>query len=217
MYRTALLSLLVAAAGPSFAQDLTGPEAATLPRILDSLCIDLIADEIGCEQVLLLASETEPDWADLVILGDWRADPPSPPRLVARAVAFNGHLWGAAPWLEQAENGSLRLHSERIGWGRFPWHQVLTIAYRDDVFRVVGYTYTLRDRGTAGGMHCDLNLLTGDFTAFAETHDPATEQNTVVLDETGRMDPVFLSLSDWPLDRSEFPPCRAASEAFRQQ
>ena len=127
MTRTAIGLALLACVFPvtAQAQELSPTESEILPRLIDSLCIDLVEESNGCEQVMVLASATVPDRADLVILRDWRTEPASEPMLIARNLAFNGAMWGMAPELDRAENGSLLLSSEQTGIGRFPWFQTL--------------------------------------------------------------------------------------------
>ncbi len=177
------------------AQELTAGEAAVLPRLIDSVCIDLVEDSNGCEQVIVLANAASPDRADLMILRDWRTEPASEPLLIARNIAFNGAMWGMAPELDVAENGSLLLSSQQSGIGRFPWFQTYTIAYRDDRFVLAGFSYSTYDRAMGGGMNCDVNLLTGDYQVNAWSIDPETEDEVVALEETGQSDPLDLDVA----------------------
>lgn len=79
----AILAVLTAL--PATAQNLRPEEAATLPRIIDHQCLDLIEDMIGCENVILLAGEE--DAADLLILPDARDTENTAPILIARNFA----------------------------------------------------------------------------------------------------------------------------------
>lgn len=200
-----------AAAQPA---DLSETEAQILPRVIDSLCLDMIDERLGCEQAMLLASETQPDRADLVILTDWRDDPPSVPLLVARNVAFNGSMWGMAPRLEAAENGSLRLQSEQSGIGRFPWVQTFTIAYRDERFVLAGFSYSTYDRAAGGGMTCDINLLTGDYTVEAHSLNLETEERIQTLSETGQTDPLDLDVANLGTNAPFPAPCEMGMAAI---
>ncbi len=183
-----LLSLFSIVSTPALAQpSLPQAEGAVLPRLIDSLCEDFVREHNGCEQVILLASETEPDQADLIILTDWRTDPASAPLLIARNIAYNGAMWGMAPSLERAENGSLLLRSEQSGIGRFPWFQTLTIANRDGGFVLAGFSYSSYDRARGGGMSCDVNFLTGAYMVEATRVDPESLDEVVVLEETGTL------------------------------
>lgn len=211
------LALAIALAGPqAFAQSgaLTETEALVLPRLIDSLCIDMVEDRIGCEQVMLLASETQPDRADLVIVSDWRDDPASVPLLIARNVAFSGSMWGMAPRLEEAPNGSLRLISEQSGIGRFPWFQTFTIAYRDERFVLAGFSYSTYDRIAGGSMSCDVNLLTGEYTVEATSVDPETEDYVQTLSETGQTDPRDLDVANLGTNAPFPAPCEAGIAAI---
>lgn len=81
--------------------------------------------------------------------------------VVARNVAWVGGI-GQVPNLTLASNGSVQLNSMNDSVGRDRWHLILTIAYRNDAYRIAGYTYQWFDtldpdnNGT-----CDVNLLTG--------------------------------------------------------
>ncbi|MET1410825.1 hypothetical protein ABVF61_01060 [Roseibium sp. HPY-6] len=77
-------------------------------------------------------------------------------------IAWRGGAYGQSPWLEASGNGSLKVYSENSAIGRSRWEQVLTIAYRNSIFVVAGYTlsyYDTLDEAMSGT--CDVNLLTG--------------------------------------------------------
>ncbi|WP_179381165.1 hypothetical protein [Jannaschia marina] len=175
--RLALPLALLAA--PLSAEELTPAETGVLPRLIDSLCLDLVPDRTGCETALLLASEDDPLDVDLVILSD-RRDGPVETLAVARSIAWDGPLWGQAPGLERIDTGpdrpdSLALASENIGVSRSAWSQRLTIAHRDGAFVVAGYTYSTRDRLNTAYGTCDVNLLSGDWeieTGIGARDDP---------------------------------------------
>lgn len=216
-YLFSCISLALATAAPSTAvpQDaLTVAEAELLPRIIDSVCADLVEERIGCEQVLLLASATTPDRADLIVLSDWRDDPASEPLLIARSAVFNGRLWGMAPSLDISDTGSLLVTSEQTGIGRFPWHQTLTIAHRDGRFVLAGFTYSTHDRAAGGGMTCDVNLLTGDYTVDARRVDAATEQEAPVLSDRGQIAPMDIDAASIGTNAPFPAPCEAGIAAL---
>ena len=81
--------------------------------------------------------------------------------IYAENIAWLGGI-GQQPELHLAVNGSVRLISMNESIGRNRWHQTLTIAYRQNAYRVAGFTYgwydtlNLEDNG-----ECDLNLLSG--------------------------------------------------------
>lgn len=106
--------------GGAVAEELLQPEAAVLPRVIASLCID-IHSLTGCETAFLLRSETEPGTADLVILGDRRNAGGGAPLAVARSLVFSGAMWGMAPGLEAGPDGLLTITSEQLGAGRNAW------------------------------------------------------------------------------------------------
>jgi len=80
----------------------------------------------------------------------------------AKNIAWIGAMAGTIPSLELTSHGSLRLLSGNESIGRGRWNQVLPIAYRENAFRVAGFTYgwydtlNLEEQGL-----CDLNLLSG--------------------------------------------------------
>ncbi|GAB2206369.1 hypothetical protein ROS1_31850 [Roseibium sp. ROS1] len=80
----------------------------------------------------------------------------------AKDMVWRGGMYGQEPWMEANEHGSLKIYSENSAVGRNRWEQVLTVAYRNGVFRVAGYTYSYYDTldPDANGQ-CDVNLLTG--------------------------------------------------------
>lgn len=178
-------------------QTLLPDETAVLARLISSACIDLVDEHTGCEQVILLQSTTEPDRADLVILTDWRTDPPSAPLLVARNIVFNGAMWGMAPSLAEADNGSLLLNSEQSGIGRFPWFETLTLAWRDGAFVVAGFSYSTYDRALGGHMSCDVDLLTGGYTVDATGYDSEGLAEFPLLDEAGIGESLRIAAEDW--------------------
>lgn len=69
---------------------------------------------------------------------------------------------GQVPSVALADNGSVQVTSMNDAVGRDRWALTLTIAYRDNAYRVAGYTYVWRDTLdlTNNGV-CDVNLLTG--------------------------------------------------------
>jgi len=204
---------LAVASTPALAQDLSPGEADLLPRLIDSACMELIEAYNGCEQVILLSSAVDPDRADLVILSDWRTEPPSEPLLIARSIAFNGSMWGMAPELAQAENGSLQLTSQQTGIGRFPWHQTLTIAYREDAFVLAGFSYSTYDRAEGHRMSCDVNLLTGDYIVEAMRYDPETERHTPVLEDIGQIEAMVIDAQNLGTNAPFPAPCEDAMAA----
>ena len=77
-------------------------------------------------------------------------------------VWVGSSLFGQQPELRVTEHGSLQVTSMNEATGPDRWHQTLTIAYRDNVFKLAGYTYewnNVIDVSEDG--KCDINLLTG--------------------------------------------------------
>jgi hypothetical protein len=204
-YLSALFALTLPAT--AIAQTALDDETRIMGRLIDSRCVDL-HDTIGCEMVILLASETEPDRADLMILTDRRSDKGAQPLLVVRDIAFNGAMWGMAPSLDATPNGSLVVHSEQTGIGRHAWNQTLTIAWRGGAFVVAGVTYGTWDRMTASTAVCDVNLLTG---AWETRRTDQNEDGEVLRDATrsGRDMAQKVLLADWHADRALPAPCQS--------
>ncbi len=205
---TCLTALTLAAAPPAAAQ--TPAETAVLPRIIDTLCLDLVEALNGCETAVLLASETAPDTADLVILSDRRAAEPQTVLALVRGMAFDGPLFGQAPRLEAGPGNALRLVAEQIGIGRSPWSQALTIVHRGDGFLVAGLTYETYDRVVGGSLVCDVNLLTGDWATTAERVNMETGTVTFERAQTGRIAGARPPVTDWRADDPLPQPCEAA-------
>lgn len=202
-------------APPAAAQGITEGALATLSRLIDAACFDLIPDAIGCEQAILLANDQD-DSADLVVLSDRRSEGGAQPFLIARAIAFNGTLWGMSPRLEQAGNGSLLVQSEQTGVGRQPWSQTLTLAWRDGAFIVAGLTWQGHDRLTGSSADCDVNLVTGDYRATGRRADPATGTERVILSDAGRIAGARIPAADWGA-AGVFPaPCVAAQATLSE-
>lgn len=195
------------AASSASAQDLTEAETHVLPRLIDSICVDLIEERNGCETAVLLSSSDEPDAADLVILSDRRATDPQEILATVRGIAFNGPLFGQAPSLEQSENGSLLVHAEQIGIGRSPWTETLTLAYREGAFVVAGRTFSTYDRIALGDFSCDVNLLTGDWVSHAQRSNGETGDPIYQSEQSGRVEGARIPLAEWNRDIQLPQPC----------
>lgn len=207
----ALIPALLAA--PLSAQTLTPGEADTLPRLIDSLCVN-IHPLNGCEQVILLTGAEDESSADLVILSDRRlSDDPAAPLLVLRDAAFNGSMWGMSPTLEDGEGRTVLLHSEQSGIGRHPWFQTLRIGWQDDAFRVQGFGYSSYDRMTSSSYSCSLDYDTGEWVAEAVWVDPESEEEQAVAQAGTIATPAPL-LTDQNAFASLPEPCRRVQDLF---
>lgn len=167
--RLLLAALPLLAATPLAAQDLTLSEANLLPRIIDSLCLDLVDTSTGCEQVVLLSNPDAPDTADLIILTDRRTDPGGQPLLIRRSAFFNGAMWGMSPSLEATDDGALFINSEQIGIGRSPWMQTVTLVWDAPGFVMTAFDYATYDRALGGSFDCAVDFRAG--TAIAAIMD----------------------------------------------
>jgi hypothetical protein len=82
--------------------------------------------------------------------------------LYKKEIAWMGTMEGATPYLE-SRKGSLLILSENDSIGRHRWSQVLTVAYRNKIFVMGGYTYESRDTLNPSSIfYCDVNLFTGN-------------------------------------------------------
>ena len=54
---------------------------------------------------------------------------------------------------------------------------------------LAGFSYSTYDRAMGGGMSCDVNLLTGDYTVNAWRINAETEEEVVTLEESGQAAP----------------------------
>ena len=149
------LSLLV---GPLQAQEQEKVQEAMVPAgAIAGAVTSPVDGDINRFRAILVEKE---EGADLYVFTDtgegWKQ--------VAHAkdMVWRGGMYGQEPWMEATEHGSLKIYSENSAVGRNRWEQVLTIAYRNGVFRVAGYTYSYYDTldPDANGQ-CDVNLLTG--------------------------------------------------------
>jgi hypothetical protein len=149
------LSLL---AGPLQAQEQEKVQEAMVPAgAIAGAVTSPVDGDINRFRAILVETE---EGADLYVFTDagegWKQ--------VAHAkdMVWRGGMYGQEPWMEATEHGSLKIYSENSAVGRNRWEQVLTIAYRNGVFRVAGYTYSYYDTldPDANGQ-CDVNLLTG--------------------------------------------------------
>jgi len=88
-------------------------------------------------------------------------------RSTATSLVWVGGI-GQQPALSVSARGSLLVHSMNESIGRNRWHQILTVAWRDDAFVLAGYTYESYDTLDLGAAHkCDVNLLNGKGERFS--------------------------------------------------
>jgi len=116
--------------------------------------------------------------------------------ILAQDIAWIGGP-GQEPELGLAPNGSVTLTSKNDSVGRNRWFLTLTIAWRDNAYRVAGYTYTWYDTlDLAAYGVCDINLLTGRGTA--RIGDAAAQPVTVPRGAT--------AVTDWKEAAFRLPP-----------
>ena len=126
--------------------------AAVAQEVLGVVKSDL--DDSGAPEVFTLL-DTGTGTADLQI------DDTAMGTVFAADIAWVGGA-GQVPSVALADNGSVQVMSMNDAVGRDRWSLTLTIAYRDNAYRVAGYTYIWRDTlDLANNGVCDVNLLTG--------------------------------------------------------
>jgi hypothetical protein len=194
----------------ALADDLTVSEWATLPRLIDFACAEVVAASDGCERALLLASETEPDSADLVILPNDLAGGIGAPLAVVRSIAYAGGSFGQRPTLEAAADGSLLIHEEQIAIGRNPWTRTVTVVHSGTAFRIAGLSYSTYDRPGGGGFTCDVDFPNRRWAIRADRVNPETGETTLEVDDTGDLAPAYPTLSQWSYDTPLPQDCAAA-------
>ncbi|GAB5445610.1 hypothetical protein [Gymnodinialimonas sp.] len=204
---------LAALPAPASAQ-VTEAEANVLPRIIDMACVDLLDGHPGCETAVLLASETEPDAADLIIFSAAPAPDSQEILAVARAVAFSGAWMGQMPRLEAGADGQLLLHEEQIAIGRTPWTQTLTIANGDTGLVVVGLSYSTYDRPMGGGFSCVVDYLAGDWALDWDRPDPESGETIHDVSDQGQIEGAPPTLATWAWDQGLPAPCACAVNAW---
>lgn len=192
----------------------TEAEALVLPRILDTICVDLLDTPHGCETAVLLASETEPDAADLIVFSDARAQAPQEILAVVRSIAFSGPWMGQAPRLGNGMGGQLLLHEEQIAMGRTPWMQTLTIAGGGAGLIVAGLSYSTYDRPMGGGFSCDVDYVSGDWVVQWDRPNPETGETIHDVSDRGQMARAPVALAAWSRGQGLPTPCVRAMDAW---
>ncbi|ABD55658.1 hypothetical protein [Jannaschia sp. CCS1] len=197
-------------------------EDDAFPRLIDSLCLDLIEDRRGCETAVLVVSDEYEDTADLFVLShdlsddlsDGRAIEPQDIVLVVHEVAYSGEHLGQSAGLARSPSGALLIQEEQTAVGRTPWIQLLTVIHRDDRLLVERQTYSTYDRAIGGGLSCDMNFLTGDWLVNADRVVPETGVVIYDVSDSGQIAGTRLALADWSVDRGLPAPCEAALDAW---
>lgn len=140
-------------AAPKTCQDMTDQQDCDkIGAVLDYLEQDI--DQNGSHEIITLRRGQ--DGADLLIQASKDADAKIYPNLVFAGLA------GQIPALKALKNGSVQIISQNESVGRSRWQQVLTLVYRQDAYRIGGFTWHERDLfNEYPTIDCDLNLLTG--------------------------------------------------------
>lgn len=209
-----LAALIAFAAYPAVSDTLAEDEAAVLPRMIDSLCID-VHEEPGCERVVLLASTTSEESADLIIHFGTVRDTTTP-LLVARDVVFRGPFEGMIPSIERAEDGRLLVQSEQFSFGRHPWFQTLTIGWSGSEMVVQHFAFSSYDRTSNDGYTCDVDLMAGRYTSLVSLFDAQTETDEDIREE-GEIVIEPIPVAEWSARQHDITACTAAANRFYAQ
>lgn len=150
------LAALALASAPALANESISPD-----KVISVVTTDWNSDG-SVDRAVLVEGEEDADlyiYLSAPVEGNWDAR-----KLVLfkKDAAWQGGMWGTSPSLSLNEKGSLLVKSENDAIGRNRWSQTLTVALKNGVFVVAGYTYSDRDTldPNAGGS-CDVNILTG--------------------------------------------------------
>ncbi|MBP2227382.1 hypothetical protein J2847_000662 [Azospirillum agricola] len=139
------------------------PAASDSPRgvarpVIATLSGDLNGDGVPDRAVLTGLD----DEADLAVHLSVDGALPADPTLYRQAIGWKGELAGTLPEMSITPRGSLVVVFQNDAIGRNRWREQLTIAFRNGVLVVAGYTNASRDTlDPKGGGSCDLNLLSG--------------------------------------------------------
>jgi hypothetical protein len=156
------------------------PKPIAKQRVISVLNVDL-NDDGWADRVVLYEQEDEDAAVDFFI-----RETENYTLAYAATLAepiWSGLMSGTIPSLGVNDAGSLLIKSENIAIGRSRWEQILTIAYRQNALRVVGFTYkwydtlNLEDNG-----QCDINLLSGK--AVLEINGASDTWSDLEFDDT---------------------------------
>ena len=132
-------------------------------RVISSLTYDWDSD--GLQDRAVLAEVENPDSFATLDLFIYREDPDQFGFIEAqriRDIAWQGRMWGTHATMVLNDAGSIQIVSGNEAIGRGRWNEILTIAYRDEAYRLAGFyndwrdTLELDDNGS-----CDVNMLNG--------------------------------------------------------
>ncbi|WP_139103194.1 hypothetical protein [Pararhodobacter sp. CCB-MM2] len=95
------------------------------------------------------------------------------PGITLTDVFWSGTLAGTLPSFEPRSDSSFAVLTQQTAIGRNPWHQLLTIAYRNGEYLVAGYDYDTYDRiDVDHSGSCSVNLLTGRYVLDVDPEGP---------------------------------------------
>lgn len=146
-FMTLFALTLLCTATPSFADDFR-----------TEITADITGD--GLIDFVELYENVNPGDADLRI---WVRNTNGVLELSSQSLAL---VWVGGPGqqaeLSLTDHGSLQVISQNYSIGRNRWQQTLTLAYRNDIFVLAGFTYNWYDSlNLEDSGNCDVNLLTG--------------------------------------------------------
>lgn len=156
------------------------PKPIAKQRVISVLNVDL-NDDGWADRVILYEQEDEDAAVDFFI-----RETENYTLAYAATLAepiWSGLMSGTIPSLGVNDAGSLLIKSENIAIGRSRWEQILTIAYRQNALRVVGFTYKWYDTlNLEDNRQCDINLLSGK--AVLEINGASDTWSDLEFDDT---------------------------------
>lgn len=126
------------------------------PALGDEVVMADITGDGAAEHIQLV--ETNTGWQHLIIDSD-------PGGLAILPAISQSNSMAGQSTVAITPSGSVVFERAHLGIGRHKWILTITIAHRDDTFKIAGITYVYYDSlDTTSGRRCDLNLLTGNGT-----------------------------------------------------
>lgn len=140
--------------------------AGNEPRLVDVPSPDQIAQQIdfngkpGVTATATLVKTEGEDFGSIMITHQREYDVAHYVGAMADALfTLNPALPGYTTLSKNAA-GSLLIQSDNDSTGRERWHRTLTVAYRKNEYKVIGFTYSSIDTATGKQDECDYNLNT---------------------------------------------------------
>ena len=165
-HRTLALFLLLIAPMPATAQD------SGVPRLVAAIS----GDWNGDEQLDAATITVDDHGGNVFTLYRGDAVDGLRPLVTLTDVIWSGTMAGTLPAFEPRSETAFAIYSQQTAVGRNPWHQHVTVAFRDGDYRVAGFDYSTYDRIDPGHSgDCSVNLLTGRYTLRVDPEGPTPE------------------------------------------